>query len=81
MEGRGTSCGLWNECDDQPATIPIFQNLPRERRLFDRNTPVMEPRSVYLNMKEFRLAIRQYAIEKEFELTIEATDKTRYGCA
>jgi hypothetical protein len=38
---------------------------------------VMEPRSVYQSMKEFRLAMRQYAIDKEFELGIEATDKTR----
>jgi hypothetical protein len=29
-------------------------------------------------MKEFRLAMRQYAIDKEFELGIEATDKIRY---
>jgi hypothetical protein len=78
MEGRGTNCGLRNECDDQPVAIPIFQNLPGERRLFDRNTPIMEPGSVYSNMNEFRLAMKQYAIEKEFELGIEATGKTRY---
>jgi hypothetical protein len=78
MEGRGTNCGLRNECDDQPVAIPVFQNLPGERRLFDRNTPMMEPGSVYSNMKEFRFAMRQYAIEKEFELGIEATGKTRY---
>jgi hypothetical protein len=74
MEGYG----FQNECDDQPGAIPVFQNLPRERRLFDRNTPVMESGSVYPNMKEFRLAMRQYAIEEKFELGIEATDKTRY---
>jgi hypothetical protein len=74
MEGYG----FRNECDDQPATIPVLQNLPGERRLFDRNTLVMETGSVYPNMKKFRLVMRQYAIEKEFELDIEATDKTRY---
>jgi hypothetical protein len=30
------------------------------------------------NMKEFSLAMRQYTIDKEFELSVEATDRTRY---
>jgi hypothetical protein len=46
--------------------------------MFDRNNPVMEPSSLYPNMEEFRLAMRQYAINKEFELGIEATNTTRY---
>jgi hypothetical protein len=33
---------------------------------------------VYLSMKEFRLGMRQFAIDKEFELGIEATNKVRY---
>jgi hypothetical protein len=48
--------------------------------MFDRNNPVMESDSLYPNMKEFRLAMRQYAIDKEFELDIEATNTTRYKC-
>jgi hypothetical protein len=35
----------------------------------------MESGSVYPSMKEFRLAMRQYVIDKEFELDIEATYK------
>jgi hypothetical protein len=46
--------------------------------MFDRNNPIMKPDNLYPSMKEFRLAIRQYFIDKEFELGIEATDKTRY---
>jgi hypothetical protein len=46
--------------------------------MFDRNNPVMKPDNLYHNMKEFRLAMRQYAIDKEFELGVEATDRTRY---
>jgi hypothetical protein len=65
-------------CDDSSAAIPIFQHLLGERVLFDRNNPVMEPGSLYANMKEFRLAMRQYAIGKEFELVVEATDRMRY---
>jgi hypothetical protein len=48
--------------------------------MFDRNNHVMKPDSLYLNMKEFRLAMRQYVIDKEFELSIEATNTTRYRC-
>jgi hypothetical protein len=46
--------------------------------MFDRNNHVMKPDSLYLNMKEFSLAMRQYVIDKEFELSIEATNTTRY---
>jgi hypothetical protein len=46
--------------------------------MFDRNNPVMDSSSLYHNMKEFRLAVRQYVIDKEFELGVEATDNTRY---
>jgi hypothetical protein len=75
--GAGPSNGATG-CDDSSAAILIFQHLSRERVMFDRNNPVMEPGSLYLNMNEFRLAMRQYAIDKEFELGVEATDKMRY---
>jgi hypothetical protein len=75
MEGGGAGCSVQNECDDNPVAIPIFQQLPGERQLSDRNNPAMESGSVYPSMKEFRLAMRQYVIDKEFELDIEATYK------
>jgi hypothetical protein len=46
--------------------------------MYDKLNPVMRVGSLYPNMKEFRLAMRQYAINKEFELGIEATNTTRY---
>jgi hypothetical protein len=46
--------------------------------MFDKNNPVVEPDSLYPNMKEFSLAIRQYTIDKEFELGVETTGRTRY---
>jgi hypothetical protein len=46
--------------------------------MFDRNNPVMELSSLYPTMKEFKLAMRQYVIDKEFELGVEAIEKTRY---
>jgi hypothetical protein len=76
--GPSNSANIW---DDSSAAIPIFQHLTGERVMFDRNNPVMEPGSLYPNMKEFRLTIRQYAIDKEFELGVEVTDRMRYrGC-
>lgn len=52
--------------------------LDGTRTIYDMNNPVMEPGSLYASMEQFRLAIRQYAINKEFELGIEATNKTRF---
>jgi hypothetical protein len=52
--------------------------LDETRTIYDMNNPVMEPGSLYATMQQFRLAIRQYAINKEFELGIEATNKTRF---
>jgi hypothetical protein len=74
--GPGPSNGA-NVCDDSSAAILIFQHLPRERVMFDRNNPIMEPGSLYPNMK-FRLVMRQYVIDKEFKLGVEVTDKIRY---
>jgi hypothetical protein len=64
-------------CDDGSTTIPTFQHLPGQMLMFARNNPVMEPSSLYPSM-EFRLAMRPYFIDKEFDLGIEATDKIRY---
>jgi hypothetical protein len=66
-EGGASSSRVWNDCDDNSTVIPIFQQLPGERQMFDRNNPVIEPDSLYPNMKEFRLATRQYAIDEGFE--------------
>jgi hypothetical protein len=76
-EGGASSSRVWNDCDDNSTVIPIFQQLLGERQMFDRNNPVIEPDSLYPNMKEFMLATRQYTIDEEFEL---GTDKTRYRC-
>jgi hypothetical protein len=46
--------------------------------LGDCRKPVMNLGSRYKDIVIFCLAMRQYAIKKEFELVIEATDQTRY---
>jgi hypothetical protein len=53
--------------------------LPNEKRvMYDKINPSMQPGSLFPNMKEFRIAMRQYAIKHEFELGIDVTSTTRY---
>jgi hypothetical protein len=70
QEREGRRCGVGSSsarkgCEDGSATIPIFQNLPGEKMVFDRNNLVIKSGSLYHSMKEF-------------ELGIEATDKRRH---
>jgi hypothetical protein len=65
--------------DDDSAALDCVDFLPHETRVFyDSNHPVMEVGSLYASMTEFRLAMWQYAIEKEFELGIEASTPKKY---
>lgn len=43
-----------------------------------RKNPKIELGSTFPNMKEFRLALRQFAIKGEFEIGKCKTDKKRY---
>jgi hypothetical protein len=43
-----------NGCEDGSDAILIFQHLPGERLMFDRNNPVMKPGRLYPSMKEFK---------------------------
>ena len=59
------------EIDTAGAAIPVDDHVPGERILvYDPNNPCMDIGTVYPNMKEFRLAMRQFAINEEFELHI-----------
>ncbi|CAO2190691.1 unnamed protein product [Urochloa humidicola] len=65
--------------DTSGAAIPVDDFIPEERVIvYDKDNPCMDLGTMYPSMKEFRLAVRQYAINKEFELHIVATDPTRY---
>jgi hypothetical protein len=72
--------GNSNPCEEElGAGIPCSDAvLDETRTIYDMNNPVIQPGSLYATMHHFRLAIRQYAINKEFELGIEATNKTRF---
>jgi hypothetical protein len=64
---------------DNGADRGIEDYLPDERRIvYDKDDPVIELGSTFPSMKEFRLALRQYAINREFELGNEKTDSTRH---
>jgi hypothetical protein len=53
--------------------------LPDEKRAkYDKINPSMQPGNLFPNMKEFRIAMRQYAIKHEFELGIDVTSTNRY---
>jgi hypothetical protein len=56
----------------------LGESLDNEVSLCDWNNPVMMLESRYKDMATFRLAIRQFAINHEFELGIEATSRSRF---
>jgi hypothetical protein len=59
--------------DDTADEEPLYE--------WDRDNPEMSVGTCYPSMDELRLAVRQHAILKEFELNIEHSDKERFrGC-
>lgn len=69
--------------DTTGAAIPVSDEVPGELVMpYDPDKPCMKAGTMYPNMKEFRLAVRQYAINEEFELHLIKTDPERYigGC-
>ena len=68
-----------NAIDTSGAAIPVDDHVPGEGLyVYDPNKPCMDIGTVYPNMKEFRLAMKQFAINEEFEVHIVKTDKMRY---
>lgn len=82
-EAAGVTDGI------EGAAIPVDDSVPGELVIsYDKNNPCMDRYTKYPSMKEFRLAVRQFAIKKEFELGKVKTDPERYrvkcaieGCA
>jgi hypothetical protein len=67
------------EIDITGAAIPVDDDVPGERIIvYDPNKPCMDIGTLYPNMKEFRLAMRQFAINEEFELRIVKSEPQRY---
>lgn len=57
-----------DDLDDEIGALPNKDAIPGERTLVcDRSNPIMKVGNLYKDVKEFRLAMRQYAIDNEFE--------------
>jgi hypothetical protein len=71
------------DVDTRGAAIPIDDAIPEERvMVYDPNKPCMDIGTVYPNMVEFRLAVRQFAINEEFALHTETqTQRCLLGSA
>jgi len=79
FDTTGAANDVDEDFDTTGAAIDVDDYLLGERIVVhDPNGPSLDLGSVYPNMKEFRLAVRQFAIRAEFELHIVKTDPTRY---
>ena len=68
---KNRNATIEEEIDTARAAIPVDDHVPGERILVhDSNNPCMDIGTVYPNMKEFGLAMRQFVINEEFELHI-----------
>ncbi|KAF0906198.1 hypothetical protein E2562_009215 [Oryza meyeriana var. granulata] len=65
--------------DTGGVAIPVIDAIPNEVVIrYDKDHPKMDLGTMYPSMKEFRLAVRQFAINEEFELGTEKTDNKRF---
>jgi hypothetical protein len=65
---------------DLDVAMPVDdENVEMLNILHDVDHPDMKLGTLYPSMKEFRLAVRQYAINEEFEPGITKSDRSRYS--
>jgi len=65
--------------DIDGAAIPTSDAVPGEMVItYDKKNPSMEVGTMYPTMEEFKLAVWQFAINKEFHLRVEKSTKTVY---
>ena len=61
------------------SVVPVDDNVPDEPMFqWDRDNPDMSVGVCYPSMDDFRLAVRQHAIVKEFELATAHSDTQRF---
>jgi hypothetical protein len=69
----------YSENETIDAAIPVDDEILDERvMLHDPDKPCMDIGIVYPSMRDFRLAVRQFAINEECELEIYKTDPSRF---
>ncbi|XP_025806742.1 uncharacterized protein LOC112885310 [Panicum hallii] len=65
--------------DTVGAAIPVTDSIPDEVIIAcDKDHPSMDLGTIYPTMTDFRMAVRQLAINKEFALGTEKSDKKRF---
>ena len=65
--------------DNEGAAIRTSDDVPSEMMIsYDKNNPTMDIGTIYPTMEEFKMAVRQFAINKEFDLGTDKPCKTRY---
>ncbi|CAO2203479.1 unnamed protein product [Urochloa humidicola] len=78
VPAEAIDCRMDEHCVDG-ADIPISVVLPSEMVIsHDKDNPSMDLGTVYPSMEEFKMVVRQFAINKEFDLGTEKSDKKRY---
>lgn len=79
IPARRFDCRMDVEGDIDGAAIPTSDVVPCEVVIsYDKNNPSMEVGTLYPTMDEFKLAVRQFAINNEFNLGVEKSCKTIY---
>jgi hypothetical protein len=64
---------------DDDVVIPNNDDIPTELVIsYDKDHPQMDFGMMYPSMDEFRLAVRQFVINEEFELGTAHSDKERF---
>jgi hypothetical protein len=75
----GSSGAAIPDIDTTGAAIPVDDAIPEATvMVHDPNNPCKDIGTVHPSMVEFRLAMRQYAINKQFGLRIAKTDTERF---
>jgi hypothetical protein len=73
-------CQMDEHCVDG-ADTHVGDGIPSEMVIsYDKNNPPMEVGTLYPSMEEFNMVVRQFAINKEFDLGTIKSDKRRYRC-
>jgi hypothetical protein len=61
------------------AAIFVSDSIPDEVVItYDKDHPVMDIGTIYPTMDEFRMAVRQFGINEEFDLGTQKLDKKRF---
>jgi hypothetical protein len=67
------------DVDFDSAAIRVDDDIPDERSIvYDLDNLELKLDALFPSMDDFRLAVRQYAINEEFELHVVKIDKNRY---